>query len=124
MDKQFPKITQDGKDGDKETGYIQNMKDSATAGFKYFEFSNINKVKIKVRGYCSGRFEVKTSWDGEVLAEIPVKSSNIWQEYTSDIKIPDGVQPIYFTYRGEGSASLTSFFIKKRKKTEISCRNF
>ena len=37
MDKQFPKITQDGKDGDEEIGYIANMKDSATAGFKYFD---------------------------------------------------------------------------------------
>jgi len=109
MDKQFPKITQDGKDGDKEIGYIQNMKDSATAGFKYFEFNNINQVKIKVRGYCNGRFEIKTAWDGEVLAEIPVGFSNIWQEYSTDIEIPDGVKPLYFSYRGEGSASLASF---------------
>jgi hypothetical protein len=33
MDNQFPKITQDGGDGDEEPGYIANMKDSATAGF-------------------------------------------------------------------------------------------
>ncbi|MFW5749267.1 MAG: family 43 glycosylhydrolase [Halanaerobium sp.] len=114
MNKQFPKITQDGKDGNKETGYIQNMKDSATAAFKYFDCHNIKKLKIKVRGYCSGSFKVKTAWGGEVLAEIPVKSSNIWQEYTADIEIPAGVQPLYFTYRGEGSASLASFTLLPR----------
>ncbi len=112
MNNQFPKITQDGKDGDEEIGYIANMKESATAGFKYFDCKDIKKVKIKVRGYCRGRFEVKTSWDGEVLGGIPVEFSNIWREYSADIVIPDGVQALYFTYKGDGSASLGSFTLE------------
>nr|WP_312876154.1 family 43 glycosylhydrolase [Paenibacillus frigoriresistens] len=43
MDCRFPKITQDGKDGDEEIGYIANMRDSATAGFKYFQCDGIKK---------------------------------------------------------------------------------
>lgn len=109
MNNQFPKITQDGKDGDEEIGYIANMKDSATAGFKYFRCKGIKAVKIKTRGYCRGVFEVKTSWDGEVLGRIPVDFSNIWTEYSADISIPDGIQALYFTYRGSGSASFGSF---------------
>ena len=109
MDARFPKITQDGKDGDEEAGYILNMRDSATAGFKYFDCLGIEKVSIKVRGYCSGHFEIKTSWDGEPLGTIPIGFSNIWQEYTADISIPDGVHALYFTYRGHGSAALKSF---------------
>ena len=109
MDERFPKITQDGKDGDKEDGYILNMRDSATAGFKYFDCRGVKKVSIKVRGYCRGAFEVKTSWDGEPLGSIPVGFSNIWKEYTADIAIPDGVHALYFTYRGTGSAALKSF---------------
>jgi len=109
MDARFPKITQDGKDGDEEAGYILNMRDSATAGFKYFDCRGIEKVSIKVRGYCSGHFEIKTSWDGEPLGTIPIGFSNIWQEYTADISIPDGVHALYFTYRGHGSAALKSF---------------
>jgi hypothetical protein len=109
MNNQFPKITQDGKDGDEEIGYIANMKESATAGFKYFDCKGIRNVKIKVRGYCSGEFEVKTSWDGTVLGKIPVEFSNIWREYSADITIPDGIQALYFTYKGMGSASLASF---------------
>ena len=112
MNNQFPKITQDGKDGDEEIGYIANMKDSATAGFKYFDCNGIKKIKIKVRGYCRGKFEVKTSWDGEVLGTIPVEFTNIWKEYSTDIVIPDGVQALYFTYRGNGSASLASFILE------------
>jgi len=109
MNNQFPKITQDGKDGDEEIGYIANMKDSATAGFKYFDCKGIKSVKIKVRGYCRGFFEVKTSWNGEVLGRIPVDFSNIWTEYSADIPIPDGIQALYFTYRGSGSAHFGSF---------------
>jgi len=109
MNNQFPKITQDGRDGDEETGYIANMKDSATAGFKYFDCRGIKSVKIKVRGYCRGEFEVKTSWNGEVLGTIPVEFSNIWTEYSANIRILDGIQALYFTYRGSGSASLGSF---------------
>ena len=112
MNNQFPKITQDGKDGDKEIGYIANMKDSATAGFKYFECNGIKKVKIKTRGYCRGKFEVKASWDGPALGSILVEFSNIWKEYEADIVIPDGIQSLYLTYRGSGSASLASFTLE------------
>lgn len=109
MDSQFPKITQDGKDGDKEEGYIMNMTDSATAGFKYFDCENIKTVRIKVRGYCKGEFEVKTAWDGITHGKIPVDFSNVWKEYSANINIPDGIQSIYFTYTGSGRASLASF---------------
>jgi arabinoxylan arabinofuranohydrolase len=112
MNNQFPKITQDGRDGDEEIGYIANMKDSATAGFKYFDCRGVRKVKIKVRGYCRGAFEVKTSWNGPVLGSIPVVYTNIWKEYSADIAIPDGIQSLYFTYTGGGSAGFASFTLE------------
>lgn len=112
MNNQFPKITQDGRDGDEETGFIANMKDSATAGFKYFDCKDTRLVAVKVRGYCKGAFEVKTAWDGAVLGKIPVQSANIWTEFTADIVIPDGIQSLYLTYSGSGSANLASFTLK------------
>jgi len=112
MNNQFPKITQDGRDGDEEIGYIANMKDTATAGFKYFKFSGIKHIKIKVRGYAKGEFEIKTTWDGPVLGKIAIEFSNAWKEYSSDIHIPDGVHGLYFTYRGDGSASFASFTLE------------
>jgi arabinoxylan arabinofuranohydrolase len=112
MDNHYPKITQDGKDGDEEPGYIANMMDSAVAGFKYFECRGIRKVKILVRGYCRGDFHVKTAWDGAVLGTIPVDFTNVWSEYTADIKIPDGKQALYFVFAGEGTASLRSFTLE------------
>ncbi len=112
MDSRFPKITQDGKDDDEEIGYIANLRDGAAAGFKYFDCEGIKKVSIKVRGYCRGAFIVKTSWNGKLLGKIPVDFSNVWREYSADIKIPDGIQMLYFIYTGEGSASLASFTLE------------
>lgn len=112
MDTQFPKITQDGKDGDREIGYIANMTESATAGFKYFDCKNVTTFKIKVRGYCNGAFEIKTAWDGPVLARIPVKFTNVWTEYTTDIDLPDGMQALYISYTGNGRANLASFTLE------------
>ncbi|MDE6636487.1 MAG: carbohydrate-binding protein, partial [Lachnospiraceae bacterium] len=107
----FPKITQDGRDGDEEPGYISNMKAGATAGFKYFDFKDVKKISLKARGYGSGAFEIMTSMDGEVLATLPVVYTNVWEEYSSDINIPDGVHPLYIRYTGEGCISLLSFTI-------------
>lgn len=110
----FPKIMQDGCDGDEEIGYIANMSDTATAGFKYFDCKNVEKISIKVRAYGNGAFQVKTSWDGPVLAEIPIENSNVWEEYSSDIKIEDGIHPIYLTYTGDGNPSLLSFTLHRK----------
>lgn len=112
MNNQFPKITQDGKDGDEEIGYIANMKKSATAGFKYFDCKNISKVSIKTRGYGRGDFEIRTAWDGPVLGIITITFSNVWKTYSADIKIPDGINALYFTYVGTGSVSLGSFTLE------------
>ena len=108
-DSRFPKVMQDGRDGDEEVGYIANITDSATAGFKYFDCHGVKRISIQVRGYADGVFEVKTSWDGEVLARLKVQYANVWEEYSAPIEIPDGKQAIYITYRGNGNASLKSF---------------
>lgn len=105
----FPKIVQEGRDGDEEPGYIANITNSATAGFKYFACRNVKKIGITVRGYGAGTFEIKTKWDGEALARIKVEYSNVWETYVEEIHIPDGVWPIYITYTGQGNVSLKSF---------------
>ena len=49
-DDRFPKIMQDGRDGDEEPGYIGNMKDGATAGFKFFDCKKIRESPSKRGG--------------------------------------------------------------------------
>lgn len=106
---EFPKVMQDGRDGDEETGYIGNIKDGATAGFRYFSMNHVTHIKITTRGYAAGVFEVRTSWDGDVLAQIPVQYSNVWETYSAPVAIPDGKSALYITFRGQGNAMLKSF---------------
>lgn len=112
MDCRFPKITQDGRDGDEEQGYIANMRDGATAGFKYFHCQSISQVRVKVRGKAKGVMEVLTAWDGEVIGEIRLGVSNEWREYAAQIAIPDGLQALYFKYKGEKGVSFHSFVLE------------
>jgi len=109
IDGRFPKITQDGKDGDEEPGYIANMRDGTVAGFKYFTFDNVTKVTVKTRGYANGHIEVKTKWDGEALTLIPINYTNVWEERAVNIAMPSGVSPLYFEFKGDGAVSLASF---------------
>ena len=112
IDGKYARITQDGRDGDEETGYIANMQDSTIAGFKYFDCSGITRISLKTRGYGSGYFEVKTRWDGECLGTIPAGYSNVWVENSAEITIPDGVHALYFEFKGEGGISLASFSLE------------
>jgi hypothetical protein len=105
----MPYITQDGKDGDEETGFVANILDNSGVGFKYFDCKGVTTVKVKVRGYCRGFLEVKTKWDATPVGKIEIVSSNIWKEFSSDIKIPDGIQALYFVYRGTVNATLGAF---------------
>jgi hypothetical protein len=109
MDSRFPKITQDGRDGDEEDGFIANMCDSCVAGFKYFNFEGVTSVSIRTRGYGRGYFEIKTAWDGEALGQIPVEYTNVWVEASTDVSIPDGVHALYFEFKGHGSPALGAF---------------
>lgn len=107
-----PKIVQDGKDGEEETGYIVNIQDTATVGFKYFDCRGVQEISMTIRAYCNGVFEVRTAWDGPVLAELKVRSSNVWEEYTVPFPVKDGVHALYFTYHGTGNPQFKSFTLK------------
>ncbi len=73
-----PKVVQDGRDGDREVGYIANVADGAVIGFKYLDFRSVSALTVRTRGYIGGKFTVRTSPGGEVLGEVPVGGSNIW----------------------------------------------
>lgn len=108
----LPRFVQDGRDGDEEIGYIADISDGTTFGFKYFDCKGIKKVSIATRAYCNGKFQLKTKWDGEVLAEFEVEGNNVWTTVTKDVAIPDGIQAIYFTYKGTGSPMFKSFTLE------------
>ena len=112
LDSRFPILTQDGRDDDHEPGYILNLTESATCGFRYFDFKGVRRVTVRTRGYATGYFSVKTAWDGPELGRVPVPHSANWRDSTADVALPDGVHALYFTYHGRGATSLLSFTLE------------
>lgn len=104
-------VSQDGNDSDELPGYVCNMVDGATAGFKYFDCRDITKIDIKVRGYMDGCFDIRTAPDGPVCASIPVDQCNYWETVTAPCHIPDGIHALYITYRGKNAPTLGGFKI-------------
>ena len=112
-DGRFPFITQDWYENKEGTGYIANMMDGSQAGFKYFDCKGVKRITVHTRGYCNGEFLVKTAWDGPVLGKIKVEFTNVWKPFTSEVKIPDGVNAIYLEYSGGGRAALGGFTLDR-----------
>lgn len=118
MDARFPKITQEGKDGDKNSGYIANMRDGAVDGFKYFSCKGIERVAVTVRGKADGVMEVLTELNQPPIGKISLGRSNEWKTYEERIQIPDGVCSLYFRYSGTGYVSLASFELKTEREAD------
>lgn len=107
----FPKIVQDGKDGDEVIGTIANITDGTTIGFKSFDIKHLTEIAIEVHGYMHGVFHVKTAWDQESICDIPVTSANRWERFSAPVKLPDGVYALYFQYEGSGTVGMKSFHL-------------
>ena len=105
-------MMQDGRDGDENPGYIGNIQNTATAGFKFFQGTEAKQIRIWTRGYAQGVFEVRTEINGEKLAELPVGYTNVWEEATADIALPEGEYALYLTFRGQGNTMLKGFELK------------
>ncbi len=106
LDNRFPKITQWGKDGDQEDGFIANMRDGSIAGFKYFDCKGVKKIAVTVSGYANGELRLKLSWSGQPLCVIPTGKMYDWVTLTADVDIPDGVHALYFEYAAGSDFSL------------------
>lgn len=104
-----PYVSQDGADGDTCLGYIKNISDGNTFGFKYFDLKNVTGMYIYAEGYCNGYFEVRTSPIGNVLGKINAQNANIPTRFESTFHMPDGVQALYLTWRCGGGPRLKAF---------------
>ena len=106
MDDRFPKVTQEGGDGDENYGYIANMRSSATAGFRYFDCRGIRKVSIRTKGYANGQMELRTAWDGEIIGTFPIGYANVWHDTERRNLRSRRCPSLYFTFIGQGTSSL------------------
>ncbi|MBO4845076.1 MAG: family 43 glycosylhydrolase [Lachnospiraceae bacterium] len=100
-----PRVMQDGRDGDENPGYIGDIRNNTTAGFKSFDCSGVKKMAITVRGYMGGGdFEIIDGLDGKIAGVIKdIPNANVWERYETDVDLSDGVHDIYVKYKGYGN---------------------
>lgn len=114
--KEHPYFTQCGKGGSYNSyQYIANMKDGATAGFKYFIIKGSKSIKITIRGVAVGEIIISTDPNfSDVFCNIPVdiNDKNNWIDLYSRCKVIYGIYPIYFKYLGRGYIDFKTFELK------------
>lgn len=90
--------------------YIANMRDGATAGFKYFAMDGAEKISVSYDGCCRGKIQVSVSDDFSALcACIPVETEGEQKAAAASLRIPQGRQALYFRYIGDGYMNFYSF---------------
>lgn len=99
--------------GMKKLGILVIFKIQLRQDLNILIYNGVRRIRVTTRGYADGDIEVRNEIDGEVLAKLHIVYTNVWEDYETEILLPDGVQPLYFTFRGQGNASLKSFTLLK-----------
>ena len=109
-----PRLTQEGPDRESDPGqFIANLRDGATAGFKYFDFESDQpqSIAVQIRGRAKGVLYVYTGEPGGFpAAQIPVGvKAKDWVTAASALKAGGSRTPLYFLFRGRGRLDFSSF---------------
>lgn len=93
------------------TVFITDIKDKAVIGYKYFDCKNVTSVALELRGSFRGQVAVSTDADGTnaVSKTDLAVASDEWGMTAVGAPLPDGVNSLYFSFRGEGSLDMKSF---------------
>ena len=108
--KAHPYFTQTGGDRESEGDqYIKNMRDGAVAGFKYFEFKDVDRISIEVRG-SAGTIEIFVDDRlTNLIGKVDIAQKETYTEFIADVSKIEGIYPLYFRYRGNGVIDFNSF---------------
>ena len=106
-----PYITQEGPDRDSPPSqYIAGMGSGGMAGFKSFHFNGETVATVTLRGSARGRMHVRIKPAGKPLATFDIAlDTGGWKEFTTKIKMPSDVHPVFYQYQGRGSVDFVSF---------------
>ncbi len=119
--RKHPYITQNSRDGDENAiQYIANMQDGAVAGFKYFDISGIQGIRLAVGGRCDGAVIISENEDfSHVAGRIPIKVRGMIANVEGELTMLNGVHPLYFKFVGRGKMDFYAFDLKKDVAWEI-----
>ena len=120
--KRYPYVTQDEPDYSPEESsrkppspYLCGVKNRAIAGYKYFDFQQVTKIRLSVRGKATGELRLKTEEKNGIVSILRVNTdSEEWVEISGNFKPKDGKTAFYIQFRGKGTLDIRDFeFIRK-----------
>ena len=112
-----PRLTQEGPDRESDPGqYVANLRDGATAGYKYFDFDSARpqSISVQIRGRAKGVLYVYGSEPGGFpAARIPVDvKTKDWVNAAAALRVEGSRTPLFFLYRGSGKLDFRSFALQ------------
>lgn len=112
---EHPYISQEAEEGvaSLQNQFIYNMRDGATCGFKYFQFSGEeSKISVRIRGSFTGTVRVLLDGeDGAEVAAIPIYQKDNWTWIHAPLTETRGKHGLYFKMQGVGACDFDSFAI-------------
>ena len=109
--KKHPAFTQTLPDReDRPDQHIENLRQGATAGFRYFHFDGPGKFRVTTRGKGEGKVVVRDGQEGRILGSIDIHASSDWtQSYVAPLEATSDTSALYFTYMGASAIDFMEF---------------
>ena len=105
------RIHQDGKDEDRNPQYVQNIRDGALIGYKYFDLSHTSRVFLNLKGKFKGKISIRfeEKWKDLYSVDVNTKGKGrICISFNSE----DKKKALYFHFEGKGRLDFYSFILE------------
>lgn len=105
----------------KNESYITDIRDETVIGYKYFRLDGLREIVLEVRGTFRGTvtvasYPVCAGGKQESSCRLQL-DSRVWENIriSADL-LSDGITPLYFSFRGQGSMDMKTFsFLNERR---------
>ncbi|MBQ9613849.1 MAG: family 43 glycosylhydrolase [Lachnospiraceae bacterium] len=107
QNKKHPAFTQDTSDGQSGEQYISNMRNGASAVFKYFAPAEISQIRLTVRGKGKGQIQVYVN--DQPAAAVDVIPSKDWTTISAPFTPASEKYSLRFTFEGQKAVDFKAF---------------
>jgi len=97
----FPNVNNEGEDR-----FVHQISNNTLIGYKYFDFNNVQSLRIQYRGQGNGSFSVMQEMNGAVLAQIDLTETTTWKSVEVPVPFKNGKYALYLVFTGEGMYDL------------------
>lgn len=93
--------------------YISKICDNTVIGYKFFDYIDVKRLYLEIRGEFYGKIYVSEKRDTRYIGEINVQMRDEdWQLAIISLRCSNGKKPLYLHFDGNGSLDLKTIFFK------------